>query len=165
MKYCLIFLSAWIFIGCSHPESREENLKKRGVLYIKIGDTELMTKLINQSQSKSDSSHSNSSYLYFDITINRLAGDKFTKDKTVYLDFDMQKDFVAAVNRDSLQAAFCQKIENGKSESYEYIVAFEKPANVEATGVTLVYNDKIFGVGKLAFVYQSNDLKNLEPKS
>lgn len=166
MKYCLIFLTVWIFIGCSHPnESREEYLKKRGVQYIKIGDTELLARLLNKSSGASDSVHANSAYLYFDVTINRLAGDKFPKDKKLYLDFDMQHDFVAAVNNDSLQASFCQKIENGKSESYEYIIAFEKPSNIEASGVTLVYNDKIFGVGKLAFVYQTNELKNLEPKS
>lgn len=160
MKNWIIYLSAWIFVSCSHTESREEYFKKRGVQYIKIGNTELMSRVL-----KNNAANSNSGYLYFDITINRLAGDKLTKDKIIYLDFDMQKDFVASVNKDSLQAAFCQKIENGKSESYEYIIAFEKLSNIDVSGLTLIYNDKIFGVGKLAFVYQPDELKNLEPKS
>lgn len=96
--------------------------------------------------------------------IDKLTESEFDKEKSMYLDFDMQQDFVAGVDRDSIAPAFCQRIQSGKKDRYEYIVAIKKP-EVENTGVTLVYNDKIFGVGKVAFVYEGKDLKNFEPKS
>lgn len=155
-----------VLIGCSSkPETPEEFFKKRGVQCIKIGETELTTRVLNMPGDKTGGMPSNSTYLYFDVTISRLVGEKFGKEKALYLDFDIEKDFVAAAGKDSLAPAFCQKIENGKGNSYEYIVAFAKTSNISTSGLTLMYEDKIFGVGKVAFVYEPGDLKNKEPKS
>jgi hypothetical protein len=165
MKTLLIGLLL-VLMGCSNkPKSREDFFKKRGVEYIKVGNTELTARLMNTPHGQAVSDYSNTAYLYFDVTISRLSGEKFGKEKAMYLDFDIEKDFVAASGKDSLAPAFCQKIENGKGDSYEYIVAFAKTSNISTSGLTLMYEDKIFGVGKVAFVYEPGDLKNKEPKS
>jgi hypothetical protein len=65
-------------------------------------------------------------------------------------------------NKDSVPAAICQKIENGKGGSYEYLLAFDKvKSNRSNEDFTIIYNDKIFGMGSVAFVYKQNDIKNI----
>lgn len=153
-----VCLLAGLFVACSAPvESKEAFYHKRGMQYIKVGDTELTSKMM-----KMDSARANDAFVYFDVTINRLKDEALSKDKSMYLDFDVQKDFGAAVGNDSLIPALCQRVMNGKSKSFEYLIAFEKRPALQASGITLVYDDKIFGVGRVAFAYQANDLK--EPK-
>jgi hypothetical protein len=163
MKTGLLFLVI-LLSGCfSATENNEALLKKKGIQNIKVGDVDLTTRLLNNS----DTANANTEkpLVYFNIRINQMSDKKFDKDKILYADFDIQKDFVLATGKDSLAASFCQKIENGRSHSYEYIVAFEIQKEKMNSGLTLVYNDKIFSVGTVAFVYQPSDLKNYEPKS
>lgn len=73
----------------------------------------------------------------------------------------MQNDFVMLINGDSVIPVICQKIENGKSGSYEYLMAFEKEnLQKKEDDFTVFYHDKIFGMGTIAFVYDQNDIKN-----
>lgn len=163
MKTVLLFLVI-LLSGCfSKTENKEALLKKKGIQNIKVGDVELTTRLLNNTDTTNI--HSDKPLIYFNVRINQMSDKKFDKDKILYADFDIQKDFVLAIGKDSLTASFCQKIENGRSHSYEYIVAFEIQKQKANSGLTLVYNDKIFSVGTVAFVYQPNDLKNYEPKS
>lgn len=153
-----VCLLAVLCVACSAPvESKEAFYHKRGLQYIKVGDTELTSRKLEM-----DSAGTNDAYIYFDVTINRLGDDALSKEKTLYVDFDMKQDFGAAIGKDSLAPVSCDRIMNGKTGCYEYIVAFEKRPALQASGITLVYDDKIFGVGRVAFAYQANDLK--EPK-
>src|SRR6187551_1296842 len=159
----LLFLCLFLS-GCfSTTENRQALLKKKGIHNIKVGDAELTSRLIKNTNTGDD--NSNNQVCYFNVRIDQLTDKKFEKEKLLYADFDIQNDFVLAAGKDSLVSTFCQKIENGRRRSYEYIVAFEIPKQKAIGDVTLVYNDKIFGVGTVAFVYLQNDLKNFEPKS
>ena len=132
---------------------------------IQIGDThitakwmsEAYRKLLRQGKDNYDISKEDESYYYFNVKFEKLTDEKPTKEKLLYLDFDIQQDFKLLVNADSILPSMCQKIENGLNSSYEYLVAFEKPRS-EQQDFSLIYTDKIFGIGILAFIYSTKDL-------
>ena len=97
-------------------------------------------------------------FCHFDVKFNKEGTEKPTKEKLLYLNFDMQNDFVLLVNdRDSIAPSICQKIENGTPGSYEYVVVFEKGTD-EWKNFTLFYHDKIFSIGTVSFVYSEKDI-------
>ena len=102
-------------------------------------------------------------FYYFNVKFDKKAGDKPAKEKVLYLNFDMQNDFVLLVNDlDSIAPAICQKIENGIAGSYEYMVVFEKQNGEELSkDMTLFYHDKIFSIGTVAFVFNGKDIKKI----
>jgi hypothetical protein len=103
----------------------------------------------------------NDSYDYFDIKFDRVNEKKLAKEKILYLDFEIQKDFAMVWGKDSVLPAICQRIQNGYSGSYEYMLAFEGKKVNEEKDFTLVYNDKIFATGIMAFVYRQEDIKKI----
>jgi len=102
-------------------------------------------------------------FYYFNVKFNKITGDKPAKEKVLYLNFDMQNDFVLLVNdKDSIAPAICQKIENGIAGSYEYMVVFEKRNGEELSkDMTLFYHDKIFSIGTVAFVFKEKDIEKI----
>jgi len=132
---------------------------------ITIGDVGVVTKFLPASyrslMNKQDDAMPDSKedpFYYFNVKFNKKPGDKPEKEKLMYLNFDIQNDFVLLVNnRDSIAPAICQKIENGIAGCYEYIVVFEKEKG-EWKDFALVYHDKIFSIGTVAFVYNEKDI-------
>jgi len=101
-------------------------------------------------------------YYYFNAKFEKMGGEKPPKAKLMYLDFDMQKDFVLLMGKDSTAPTICQKIENGVSGSYEYMLAFDGNGSMPGDDdFTVIYNDKIFGIGTISFVYNSADIKRI----
>jgi len=103
----------------------------------------------------------NDEYNYFNVKFEKIEENKPSKEKIMYLDFDMQKDFVLAIERDSILPAICQRIQNGHSGSFEYMLAFEKQKKNNDEDFTVVYKDKIFGIGTIAFGYKMEDIKKI----
>lgn len=99
-------------------------------------------------------------YYYFSMKFEKGIGDKPEKEKLLYLNFDMQNDFIMLLKNDSIPPSICQRIPNGKGGSYEYLLAFE---NRGRTGedFTVFYHDKIFGIGTIAFVYKQDDIRKI----
>lgn len=133
---------------------------------ITIGNTKATIRLMpDEYQQYLDSTRTDtagSGYYYFNVRFDREGGVKPEKEKIAYLNFDMQQDFVMKpANGDSVKPAICQKIENGKGGSYEYMVAFEKTGSREVEDFTVFYTDKIFGTGTIAFVYSQKDIKKI----
>ncbi len=137
---------------------------------IKIGEVQASMKWIPDDYYRLASKRSNpevgsekqNDLYFFDAKFEKTTGEKPVKEKLLYLDFDMQNDFVLLLGKDSVAPAICQKIENGISGSYEYMLAFEKPpVQEEKDGFTVIYNDKIFGIGTIAFVYNKDDIKKI----
>jgi len=136
---------------------------------ITIGDISIVTKFLPASYrslmgNKQDSIiKEDDRFYYFNVKFDKKAGDKPAKEKVLYLNFDMQNDFVLLVNdKDSIAPAICQKIENGIAGSYEYMVVFEKRNGEELSkDMTLFYHDKIFSIGTVAFVYKEKDIKKI----
>lgn len=137
---------------------------------IKIGEVQASMKWIPQeyyrrmnrkNEQFADSVEQNGLY-YFDAKFEKTAGEKPVKEKLLYLNFDMQNDFVLLLGKDSIAPAICQKIENGIPGSYQYMLAFESQGKeIGNNDFTVIYNDKIFGIGTVAFVYNQDDIKKI----
>ena len=113
------------------------------------------------TESKDSLNMANDDFYYFNVRFARVATEKLSKEKTMYLDFDIQKDFTLLVKNDSIPPAICQKIENGMNGAYEYLLAFEKNEKNDKADFTLVYKDKIFGNGDAIFVYNQSDIQKI----
>ena len=119
-------------------------------------------RLMNKEDNKNQAGGEQDAFYYFNVKFDKREGTKPDKNKTLYLDFDMEKDFVLARGSDSILPAICQKIENGIGGSYEYLLAFEKDKSNKSTdGFNLVYQDKIFGIGTIMFVYKQEDINKI----
>lgn len=123
---------------------KEDRFLKR----IKVGNTEAIAKLQN-----GDTKPGSNDFIYFNVKFNKTDASSFNKEKILYLNFDMQNDFVLLKDRDSISPAFCQRIENGMKNNFEYIIAFEKDNVVKEKTISLIYKDKIFSIGTVAFIY------------
>lgn len=135
---------------------------------ISVGDVGVVTRFLPSSyrslieEKKHSINTDGDDYYYFDVTFNKNTLEKPSKEKLLYLNFDMANDFVLLVNsRDSITPAICQRIENGKSGDHEYIVAFEKKEEGDWRDFTLIYNDKVFSIGTVAFVYNEMDISKI----
>jgi hypothetical protein len=168
----IVFL--FLLFGCKNKTPEEQfaayisNPKNKITQVIKVGETQatikLQTDAIRNALMRNDTGPVNQegAYYYFNIRFDKSVGDKPDKQKTLYLNFDMQNDFVMLVNNDSVPAAICQKIENGRAGSYEYQLAFEKRNRKrEEEDFTVFYHDKIFGMGTIAFVYKQEEIKKI----
>lgn len=141
------------------------NPENKIVQKIAIGEVQITTKWIPGDYWKlmdSTAKNEENGFCYFNVKIEKTKGEKPAKEQILYLNFDMQKDFVLLSGTDSVAPAICQKIENGIAGSYEYMLAFENKNGEDDDGDhTVIYNDKIFGTGTTAFVYNQTDIKKI----
>lgn len=136
---------------------------------ITVGDVQATIKWLplkyrqfRKIKSAEDSSMaSNDDFYFFDVRFDKSKGEKPSREKLLYLNFDMQDDFVLLAGADSVAPAICQKIENGVSGSYQYLLAFEKLRQTQEEDFSVFYKDKIFGIGTMAFVYLQKDIKRI----
>lgn len=173
-KVLYIFWFALVAIAACRQLSMEQRLKlfmedpaNKIKQSITIGDVGVVAKFLPASyRSLVDKREitpgvRNDQFYYFNVKFSRKTGDKPAKEKLMYLNFDMQNDFVLLVNnRDSIAPAICQKIENGITDSYEYMIVFEKRGE-KWKDFTLVYNDKIFSIGTVSFVFREKELQKI----
>ena len=164
-----------LLCACKHQTGEERYVKYINDLrhkieqQIKIGEVQATIKwlpedyrgLLNKDL-QTDGVNKDEGFYYFDIKFDKSKGDKPVKEKVMYLDFDMQKDFVLLIGKDSVAPVICQKIENGIAGSYQYMLAFEKKdMQKTAEDFSVIYNDKIFGIGTIAFVYKQKDIQRI----
>ena len=162
-------LYIWVLIAaaisCDTPLSKKEGHQKPSHL-IRIGEITLQSKLLSFPSDKNGevADSTQDQIVYFNVRLEKREGLQLEKEKLLYLDFDMQKDFFLEADNELIYPVFCQRIPNGKANSYEYAVAFECD-NWKEKVLRLSYNDQIFGVGKVAFIYNPEDFKKLPIKS
>jgi hypothetical protein len=173
MKRLLWIVPFCWLAGCNAPPDRQSYLtyindpSNKITQAIAVSDVqvnmqfqpETYRKIVEREPHADPANNGDDSLYYFKVRFDKLKGERPDKEKLLYLDFDMQKDFVLAAGADSLLPVFCQKIENGVGGSYEYMVVFDKPVGEDDFSV--VYNDKIFGIGSVAFVYKNEDLRKI----
>jgi hypothetical protein len=168
-------------IGCAHKTHYQRMLElmndpgNKIVQSIQVGNVKVTTRLLPwmYRNTRPDSYHNmmdtttapptHEDYSYFNVRFEKdPAGEKPTKEKVMYLDFDMQNDFTLLCGSDSIAPAICQKIETGITGRYEYLLAFDNHMNrVGNNNCTLYYKDKIFGLGVVAFVYNQKDVQKV----
>jgi len=98
-------------------------------------------------------------YMYFDIQIER-PGFEPDKKTAEYLDFGMNNDFSIRSGTDSMRASLVHRLANGRKDVYEYVVAFRRPGphENEKGVVAIVYDDKLFGLGRQVFEFRKQDI-------
>jgi hypothetical protein len=157
MRFMFLF-SMLIAIGCGKGSTKRlEDLKKEWIQTIKVGDVWLTTRVLPKVNNTASENH----LIYFNVKIEKVTESLPEKEKLLYLNFDMQKDFTLLIGHDSISSVFCQRIENGIRGSYEYVVAFEEGSKNLSDTYSLIYNDQIFGIGTVEFLYHSKELKKL----
>lgn len=157
-----------LMIACSHKTPQQkfrefvDDPKNKINQKIIVGDITATLKWIPEEyrRTMNPSSHENNQYDYFEAKFDKVKDDNPTKEKIMYLDFDMQKDFQMVIDNDSILPAICQRIQNGQKNSYDYMLAFEKIKN-QKKDFTVEYKDKMFGIGTLLFVYKQDDFKKI----
>lgn len=128
---------------------------------ITVGEINATAKWMPYSYRKMiDSAAGNNEYNYFNVKFDKTGGNRLENTQMLYANFDIQKDFVLAFEKDSIAPIICQRIQNGFDNSYEYMLAFASKIS-NSQDFALVYNDKLFGIGKIAFVYKREDLKKI----
>jgi hypothetical protein len=164
--------------GCNHKTGERQYLDylndpdNKILQTIKVGEVYASMKwmpkqyrqMIEKRGGNDIDNSSDEGLFYFDAKLEKTTGEKPTKEKTLYLNFDIQKDFVLLAGTDSIAPAICQKVENGIAGSYEYMLAFEKPRGYQMEkdrSFSVIYNDKLFGIGTIAFVYDKEDIKKI----
>lgn len=166
------YIPALLIIGCTHrsPQQRLAGFindpENRIMQSLQIGEVKATAKWLpyayRNTATKNNSIPAHEDYCYFNVRFERTAIDKPTHEKRMYLDFDMQNDFTLLCAGDSIAAGICQKIENGRQGSYEYLLAFDNSSKaMDKNDFTLLYKDKVFGIGVLAFVYRQKDLRKI----
>lgn len=99
-------------------------------------------------------------FLYFKVNIYKR--DSKTEDKNTinHLNFYIQNDFKLVNISDTITPAICERINNGIKDDNEYMVVFTKPVKL-SDKFSLIYDDKLFGVGKQEFAYNTNKFKKI----
>jgi hypothetical protein len=164
-KHLYLIWGGLFLFACTHrsPQQRLADYindpKNKITQEIKIGDVTVTTKWIPPNPNLTIPNIAQDGYSLFNVRFKKMVGENPGKDKAMYLDFDMQNDFTLYCEGDSIKPAICQKIENGISGNYEYMLAFDK--KFDKKDFSLFYRDKIFGIGVLAFVYGQNDIRKI----
>jgi hypothetical protein len=156
-----------ILMACGHKSPRQlfaeyiNNPENKITQKIKIGNVTATVKWMPAGYRRMiDSLAELDEYDYFNIKFDKTGENSPDKERLMYLDFDMQNDFAIVKGKDSILPSICQRIQSGRSSSYEYMVAFERTKN-DKEDFTVVYKDKMFGIGTVAFVYRQADINKI----
>ena len=164
MKRLLYSLSiSGLLYGCASPEKKLRdflnNPDNKITQTIKLGGVTMVGKWLPDYRKNKEN---DPGYSYFNVRIEKPLTEKIPEGQALYLEFDIAKDFVLVNGKDSILPAIAQRIQNGVSGRFEYLVAFpESIRQFTGNDHTLVYNDKIFGLGTVAFLYKKEDTNKL----
>lgn len=182
VKRSIGFFLITLVISCTNRSPQQRlaafinDPENKIVQHIQVGDVKVVSKWLpfqyrngatgnaapTLDNPQSEGRTPNEDYCYFNVRFEKTTVEKPANDKVLYLNFDMQNDFTLVCAGDSLSPVICQKIENGISGSYEYIVAFQNvDGQLQKNNFSLYYKDKIFGLGNIAFVYSQKDIRKI----
>lgn len=175
MRVCAMFIILTI-VGCRSKTDRERldefvnDESNKVTQKITVGNTSVTSKWLPSNyraikmlgMDLTEDSQQHSSYAYYMVRFDKNGGQAFEASKTAYLDFDIGQDFTMVTAIDSLAPVICQRVANGRTDSYEYLLAFSKgEEELKDRGATLVYKDKMFSIGTIAFVYNKEIFQQL----
>jgi len=148
---CLLLL----FPCCREKKSdHEEGLRKKN----KVNNVAVEARFIDQGN-RNDSTSTGNGYLYFTIRFDKPGFDP--DPKTIeYLNFKMQDDFTMVNEKDTLMPSIAHRVVNGINGSYEFMIAFAERETVNGNGfLYIIYQDKVFGIGKQVFSFRKEDIQ------
>lgn len=77
------------------------------------------------------------------------------KDKNAvdYVNFGIQDDIKMVMEGDSVSPAILQRVANGKKNSFEYLMAFDRSAEFKRKEIQIAIDDKVLGIGKVSLIF------------
>lgn len=104
--------------------------------------------------------------VYFDFAIQRDDGTPlFDSDSTHLAEFYcmdiIQKDFYLLTGSDSTPCAFFHLIADGNSVKKTMLLAFDKSPEILKNDFSLLYYDRVFGIGPVTFPFYSEYINNI----
>lgn len=137
-----------------------KNQKKHFIKKVIVNNSEItiqylpkqLEMMVNKKKGFDSVNESYDDFLYFKANIYKR--DFKTDDRSTvnYLNFLIQDDFKLVNVSDTITPAICQRVSNGIKDDNEYMVVFTKPKNL-SDKFSLIYDDKLFGLGKQKFTY------------
>ncbi len=144
----LVFFSACTASSGPTVDKRDPRIQK-----ISVGQ------VVASAEWKEDQIEENSTkYQFFKIRFVRSGGVGNSSETIRYLNFGICEDFSVVVNENIMHPAICQRIESGQAEVYDYMLAIEKTFILPNAVIQILYNDKIFTVGQIAFVFDPQEI-------
>ena len=148
--------------GCLHKESSNRQHSQHEAKGVSVAATFMKTEKHSSASANLRSVKQEEGDVYLQFMI-RLEKPGFTADsKTVnYLDFEMQNDFMLVVGTsDTVLPQLVHRVATGKKDQFEYIVVFNQGPVIRSQNedVVIVYDDKIFGLGKEIFAFKKRDI-------
>ncbi len=171
-RHIILFFLIGVIVSCRSitPEQQfrqyVEDPKNHLTQVVNTGDISVTSRFLPATYRKlsqqSDEVLTEEKLYYFDVKIDRKSLEKLTKEKIEYLVFSIQNDFsISTADGKIVMPLICQKVENGITGNFEYLLAFDSNDIEGKAGFTLSYSDKTFGIGDIVFDYKSVDIKNI----
>jgi hypothetical protein len=141
-KMVVVFFWGACFILYACGDSKKVLLTKS----VTVGDNKCIVQQMPSSFQEGNSSEK-SQFDYFRVILESKAK---LKDSSYvnYINFGMESSLQMIVGKDTIPAAFAQRVANGKKDSYEYIVAFEKKQH--GRNFEILIKDQALGIGQVA---------------
>ena len=95
------------------------------------------------------------------LQVGNMTQDTYTK-RIAYMSFDMQKDFYVLEGNDTLNCQLFHFVRNYELAPYvEFSLGFDNSKSKTTKDKTFIYDDKLFGIGKLKFSITSKDINRI----
>lgn len=139
----LVLLAGVLLPGC---KNKGMQLDTRTVT---VGENKCIVQLM-PAGFQEGSENDNGTFDYYRVIIQSKA--KMTDSSHIQaINFGMEQAIHKVIEGDTLLPAFVQRIANGKKESYEYIVSFERTADQKKYEILI--NDPVFEMGPLSLKF------------
>lgn len=138
------FAAFLFFVLCSCSEKPSTLVTKS----ITIGENKC---IIQQMPVNYEEGYSRQSrFDYFKVVLESTAKLKDSSNIN-YVNFGMENSMKMIIGKDTIPAAFAERIANGKKNNYEYIVAFKKITNRK--NFQILINDQALEIGQVAIEF------------
>jgi hypothetical protein len=136
--FCLLL----ILLGCS------DKLPPLVTKSITVGENKC---IVQQLPASFEEGHNkNSKFDYYKIVLESKA--KLKDSSSInYVNFGMESSMLMVIGKDTIPAAFAERIANGQKDNYEYIVAFAKRADKK--NFQILINDQALEIGQVAIQF------------
>lgn len=139
----LVLLAGVLLPGCKNKGQQIETRM------VSVGENKCIVQLMPPGFQEGDEKE-DGAFDYYRVIIESKA--KMTDSSHIHaVNFGMEQAIHKVIGADTLLPAFVQRIANGKKESYEYIVSFERTAQPKQYEILI--NDPVFEMGPLSLKF------------
>ena len=136
----LAFVLSYAIAACKNEQARLETRS------FSQGDNHCIVQHLPVNYDEANGKHGR--FDYYRVIIQSQA--KLNDSDINYVNFGMESSIKKIVSKDTLHAAFAQRIANGRKENYEYIVSFEKRND---KNYEILIKDQAFAMGLISIKF------------